>query len=63
MFHACVQRFDVIDGRENILGSDRAMNKFQPPQCLLFRALFNHTDVLVYSAAHLILRAGLDAKV
>jgi hypothetical protein len=27
MFHACVERFDVMDRRENILGWDGEMNK------------------------------------
>jgi hypothetical protein len=27
MFHACVERFDVIGGRENILGWDEEVNK------------------------------------
>jgi hypothetical protein len=27
MLHACVERFDVISGRENILGWDREVNK------------------------------------
>jgi hypothetical protein len=27
MLHACVERFDVIGGRENILGWDGEVNK------------------------------------
>jgi hypothetical protein len=27
MLHACVERFDVMGGRENILGWDREVNK------------------------------------
>jgi hypothetical protein len=27
MLHACVERFDVMDGRENILGWDGEVNK------------------------------------
>jgi hypothetical protein len=27
MLHACVERFDVMDGSENILGWDEEVNK------------------------------------
>jgi hypothetical protein len=29
MLHACFERFDVMDGRENILGWDGEVNKAQ----------------------------------
>jgi hypothetical protein len=34
MLHACVERFDVMDGRGNILGWDGEVNKaLGRPQC------------------------------
>jgi hypothetical protein len=38
MLHACIERFDVMGGRENILGWDGEVNKATVPLLLLHAA-------------------------
>jgi hypothetical protein len=63
MLHACVERFDVIDGRENILGWDGKVNKawtcrtvlveVGPTFCFFFKEQRPSLLCLIHSAIEL----------
>jgi hypothetical protein len=45
MLHACVERFDVMGGRGNILGCDGEVNKVLVNYCSSLRKFISHNEV------------------